>query len=136
MEDIPKSDKKRSRSFDNLFENIEQSQDYFVSFEIYIKDSGLGIRKEDINKLFLNFGKLADKEGMNKSGTGLGLSICKNIIEKMGGSVRVESEGIGFGTTFIISITSKCRLSPDSLKEIKKKLKNELNLDSNETNQI
>ena len=43
----------------------------------------MGIRKEDINKLFLNFGKLADKDGMNKSGTGLGLSICKNIIEKI-----------------------------------------------------
>ena len=126
MSEISKHEIKRPRSFDNLFENIDQSQDYFVSFEIFIKDSGLGIRKEDINKLFLNFGKLADKEGMNKSGTGLGLSICKNIIEKMGGSVRVESEGIGFGTTFIISITSKCKISSDSLKEIKKRLKNEL----------
>jgi len=71
---------------------------------------------------------------MNKSGTGLGLSICKNIIEKMGGSVRVESEGIGFGTTFIISITSKCRLSSDSLKEIKKNLKNDLNLGTSSKN--
>ena len=73
---------------------------------------------------------------MNKSGTGLGLSICKNIIEKMGGSVRVESEGIGSGTTFIISITSKCKLSSDSLKEMKKKLKNELNLGLSPTNLI
>lgn len=136
MGEISKHEIKRPRSFDNLFENIDQSQDYFVSFEIFIKDSGLGIRKEDINKLFLNFGKLADKEGMNKSGTGLGLSICKNIIEKMGGSVRVESEGIGFGTTFIISITSKCKLSSDSLKEMKKKLKNELNLGSSSANLI
>ena len=39
---------------------------------------------------------------MNKQGTGLGLSICKHIIEKMGGTVVVESEGIGYGTTFII----------------------------------
>ena len=67
---------------------------------------------------------------MNKSGTGLGLSICKNIIEKMGGSVRVESEGIGLGTTFIISITSKCKLSSDSLRDVKKRLKNELNFSS------
>lgn len=39
---------------------------------------------------------------MNNRGTGLGLSICKRIIEKMGGTVRVESEGIGHGTQFII----------------------------------
>ena len=39
---------------------------------------------------------------MNNQGTGLGLSICKHIIEKMGGNVRVESKGKGFGTTFII----------------------------------
>jgi signal transduction histidine kinase len=34
----------------------------------------------------------------------LGLSICKNIIEKMGGNVRVESEGIGKGTCFIVQM--------------------------------
>jgi signal transduction histidine kinase len=45
---------------------------------------------------------LADEEGHNKQGTGLGLSICKNIIEKMGGEVKVESEGLGHGTCFII----------------------------------
>jgi signal transduction histidine kinase len=47
---------------------------------------------------------LADKEGLNKQGTGLGLSICKNILEKMGGEVKVESEGIGHGTCFIIKL--------------------------------
>ena len=43
---------------------------------------------------------------MNKTGTGLGLSICKNIIEKMGGTVKVESEGEGKGTTFILQLSS------------------------------
>jgi signal transduction histidine kinase len=43
---------------------------------------------------------------MNKQGTGLGLSICKNIIEKMGGVVRVESEGVGKGTSFIIQMSA------------------------------
>ena len=38
---------------------------YYISFEIRIKDSGKGINKEDQNKLFLNFGKLADEEGVN-----------------------------------------------------------------------
>ena len=38
----------------------------------------------------------------NKQGTGLGLSICKHFITKMGGDVKVESEGRGKGTSFII----------------------------------
>lgn len=56
--------------------------------------------------MFLNFGKLADTKGVNKKGTGLGLSICKLLIEKMGGKVHVESEGLGKGTSFIISINT------------------------------
>lgn len=70
----------------------------------------MGISQEDITKLFLNFGKLADSEGMNKQGTGLGLSICKKLIEKMGGQVHVESEGIGKGTTFVITMQSISRI--------------------------
>ena len=63
----------------------------FFTFEIKIKDSGMGIAKENLGKLFHNFGKLEDTTGVNKTGTGLGLSICKTIIEKMGGTVKVES---------------------------------------------
>ena len=82
-----------------------------------IKDSGMGISKENINKLFLNFGKLADPSGCNKTGTGLGLSICKHLIEKMGGKVKVESEGHGKGTTFIIKMQaiSKINLCEENL---------------------
>jgi signal transduction histidine kinase len=64
----------------------------------------MGIAKENLGKLFLNFGKLQDTLGCNKQGTGLGLSICKHIIEKMGGKVHVESDGIGTGTTFVITM--------------------------------
>lgn len=67
-----------------------------------IKDNGVGIAKENLDKLFHNFSKLADTDGMNKQGTGLGLSICKHIIEKMGGNVKVHSDGIGHGTLFSI----------------------------------
>jgi signal transduction histidine kinase len=58
----------------------------------------------------LNFGKLADTEGVNKQGTGLGLSICKTLIEKMGGKVHVESEGSGKGTTFVITMQSVSKI--------------------------
>jgi signal transduction histidine kinase len=75
----------------------------YIKFEIRIQDSGYGISKENIGKLFMNFGKLEEHAEGNKRGTGLGLSICKSLIELMGGSVQVESE-IGKGTTFIMSL--------------------------------
>ena len=49
----------------------------------------------------MNFSKLDEHAGENKTGTGLGLSICKTLIELMGGNVDVESE-VGKGTTFIM----------------------------------
>jgi signal transduction histidine kinase len=52
----------------------------------------------------LNFSRLEDNTKSNERGTGLGLSICKNLLEKMGGSVTVESKGIGFGTTFVFKM--------------------------------
>ena len=79
-------------------------EEYYISFQMRIRDTGMGISRENIGKLFLNFGKLADPSGCNKTGTGLGLSICKHLIEKMGGKVKVESEGIGKGTTFVIKM--------------------------------
>lgn len=69
----------------------------YIKFEIRVIDSGLGISKENLDKLFMNFGKLDEHAAGNKTGTGLGLSICKNLIEMMGGSVTVESE-VGVGT--------------------------------------
>jgi signal transduction histidine kinase len=43
----------------------EKDEYHYVSFQIRIKDSGRGIEKENLNKLFLNFSKLADEEGLN-----------------------------------------------------------------------
>ena len=85
--------------------------DFYISFEIVVKDSGIGISKENIGKLFHNFSKLADTRGLNSQGTGLGLSICKHIIEKMGGNVRVESEGEDLGTSFIIQLTASSQIT-------------------------
>ena len=64
--------------------------------------------EEGVKGLFIDFGRLAENEGRNKSGTGLGLSICKQIIEKMGGSVDVKSQ-LGVGSQFIINLKLKCK---------------------------
>ena len=59
----------------------------------------------------MNFSRLEEHQKMNHGGTGLGLSFCKSLIELMGGSVSVESE-LGQGTTFIVSLKTKCKLPP------------------------
>jgi len=42
-----------------------------------VVDTGIGMSEEGVKGLFIDFGRLAENEGRNKSGTGLGLSICK-----------------------------------------------------------
>lgn len=87
-----------NNSLDNLEEgNISK----FIKFRIEICDTGVGIKKEDMEKLFVDFSRL-DRD-MNHKGTGLGLSICKKMIEKMGGKVDVEST-VDVGTTFKVTL--------------------------------
>jgi two-component system phosphate regulon sensor histidine kinase PhoR len=66
---------------------------------IKVKDTGIGIPKDDISGLFSEFHRLNGSS--NTEGTGLGLFIVKTIVEGHGGSVLVESE-VGRGTTFTI----------------------------------
>lgn len=67
--------------------------------EFSVSDSGVGIKSQDISKLFKLFGKLESKNNLNKQGVGLGLTFSKKIIEKLGGQIEVSSK-IGEGTTF------------------------------------
>jgi len=69
--------------------------------------------EEGVSKLFIDFNRLDENAHRNRKGTGLGLSICKKIIEKMGGSVRVESK-IGEGSKFIFNLKTKCMKKPTS----------------------
>ncbi len=69
------------------------------SVEVAIADTGPGIPKENLERIFDPF---YTNKAVNK-GTGLGLSISYGIIEKLGGQIRVESE-VGKGTTFYITL--------------------------------
>lgn len=74
--------------------------------DMAIKDSGVGISKEDIGKLFQKFGRLDNSYVAiaSSGGTGLGLFISKNLVELMHGRIWANSEGIGKGTTMTISL--------------------------------
>ena len=70
-----------------------------VQLMISISDEGIGIKEEDIPKLFNYFTQLDDTKTKSFQGAGLGLAISKRLVEIMGGEICVESE-IGKGSTF------------------------------------
>jgi two-component system sensor histidine kinase PilS (NtrC family) len=69
--------------------------------EVVFKDSGNGISKDEIDKIFYPFFTTKEK------GTGLGLSIAQKIIEEHGGKIEVESEGEGSGSMFKIQLPTE-----------------------------
>ncbi|MDR2630751.1 MAG: response regulator [Spirochaetaceae bacterium] len=68
-----------------------------------VKDSGIGIRKEDAKKLFQPFEQLDTRKNRNVVGTGLGLAICYRLCQLMGGDLWLESE-YGKGSVFTVAI--------------------------------
>jgi signal transduction histidine kinase len=72
-------------------------------YEISVSDSGVGISKENLRKIFDIETTFTSNGTANERGTGLGLLICKEMVEKHGGTIRVESE-VGKGSTFIFTI--------------------------------
>lgn len=68
-----------------------------------VKDSGIGIAPEDMGKLFNKFYRVKTEETAKIEGTGLGLFISKEIVERMGGRIEVESQP-GKGSTFSFSL--------------------------------
>lgn len=70
--------------------------------ETKITDTGVGIAKEDVSKLFQKFSIVGEQyiRKTNTQSTGLGLYICKSLVELHGGRIWVESEGINKGSTF------------------------------------
>ena len=77
-----------------------------INLIISVKDTGIGIREEALNRLFHKFERIGVSESEGVEGTGLGLTIVKNLLDMMGGSIRVESR-YGIGSLFIVTIPQK-----------------------------
>ena len=73
---------------------------------ISVKDTGRGIKSEDINKLFTKFERLDVERNTTTEGTGLGLAITKKLVELMNGVINVESN-FGKGSIFMVQIPQK-----------------------------
>ena len=76
-------------------------------FEVRVKDSGIGIKKEDLSRLFREFEQLECGSARRYEGTGLGLALTKKLVESQGGSIGVESE-YGTGSTFFVIMPIVC----------------------------
>jgi len=75
------------------------------TIEFSVEDTGVGIPEDKIGSIFNRFSQIEEKETKKYSGTGLGLAISKDLIELMGGSIRVVSTpGCGSIFTFQISL--------------------------------
>ncbi len=71
----------------------------FRMLKIIVSDTGIGIKEEDIGKLFGSFQRLEEDKNRDIEGTGLGLNITKRLVKMMGGTIDVSSR-YGEGTTF------------------------------------
>ena len=72
---------------------------------IQVSDSGIGINKQHLDKLFTPFTQIDNAATRRFGGTGLGLSISKKLVELMGGHIYAESEGQGTVFTFTLPVT-------------------------------
>ncbi len=80
--------------------------DDHVKLTISVRDTGIGIKPEDIEKLIMPFERVDQSRNRNIEGTGLGLNIVKNLLELMGSSLKIEST-YGEGSEFSFSVMQK-----------------------------
>ena len=98
-------------------------KDNIIRLIISVEDSGIGIKKESVDKLFTKFERLGVEKQTTTEGTGLGLAITKKLVEMMGGKIVVQSI-YGKGSIFTISIDQKM-LSEEELSKVKKENESE-----------
>jgi PAS domain S-box-containing protein len=70
---------------------------------VSVRDTGIGIAEKDLERIFLEFEQLDSGVARKYSGTGLGLPVTQRIVERMGGSITVQSQ-VGVGSTFTVQL--------------------------------
>ncbi|MCR4787782.1 MAG: response regulator [Lachnospiraceae bacterium] len=87
------------------YEHIE-NDDENILLKVSVKDTGIGIKQEDIHKLFSKFERIEEKRNRNIEGTGLGMNITQSLLSLMGSSLEVTS-AYGKGSVFGFSLKQK-----------------------------
>lgn len=84
----------------------EKTGEEQLNLIISVKDTGMGIKEEDMGKLFENFQRLDEEKNRNIEGTGLGMNITMSLLKLMDGDMKVESE-YQKGSVFTVTIPQK-----------------------------
>ncbi len=84
---------------------IEDKPDHVI-LHVSVKDTGIGIKEEDLGRLFEAFERIEEKRNRNVEGTGLGMAIAQNFLNLMGSKIQVESE-YGKGSVFSFDLEQK-----------------------------
>ena len=93
--------KEGSITFKATYEKLEDPDS--IRLLISVSDTGIGIRSEDLQRLFVAFERIEEKRNRNIEGTGLGMSIAQSLLTMMGSHMEVESE-YGKGSTFSFAL--------------------------------
>jgi PAS domain S-box-containing protein len=75
---------------------------------VRVRDTGYGIPPHRINSLFKLFSQIPEHRNGTGGGLGIGLALSRRIVEMHGGSIKVESEGLGHGSEFVVRIPLTC----------------------------
>ena len=97
--------KEGSITFSARYEKIPEKPDSII-LKIKVADTGIGIKPEDMNKLFKAFERIEEKRNRNIEGTGLGMTIAQSFLTMMGSHLQVESV-YGEGSTFSFDLEQK-----------------------------
>ncbi|MCM1283420.1 MAG: ATP-binding protein [Muribaculaceae bacterium] len=90
----------------HLHAAYERTGEEQLDLILSVEDTGTGIRKEDMGKLFESFQRLDEEKNRNIEGTGLGMNITMSLLKLMDGDMKVESE-YGRGSTFTVTIPQR-----------------------------
>ncbi len=89
----------------SVLTSYEEDRDLLVTS---VTDTGIGIKREEVPKLFRLFGKVDNPAELHPQGIGFGLSVCKKLSEFLGGKITVNSQ-LGEGSTFTFSVSANLR---------------------------
>lgn len=87
------------------YEKIKDDPNSII-LNVYVKDTGIGIKKEDMDKLFSEFERIEENRNRHVEGTGLGMNITLSLLKMMGSSLKVDST-YGVGSKFYFALKQK-----------------------------